>query len=184
MDDDFPDGSSRGSFLDVLLAFLRLGLNSFVGPVAHLGYFRDGIVVRRKWLDEMAYVDLVALCQFLPEPASSQVGIALGIRRGIRGALTAWRGFTTPSPAGLALFAYGVAGLGTSMVRAGSEAIGNCREKGHRGYIFLVEAGSEFSISRPFPDISGHSCDSGSDRPMVQVAHCSAGSAHKWVSVV
>ena len=158
MDDDFPDGSSRGSFLDVLLAFLRLGLNSFVGPVAHLGYFRDGIVVRRKWLDEMAYVDLVALCQFLPEPASSQVGIALGIRRGIRGALTAWRGFTTPSPAGLALFAYGVAGLGTSMVRAGSEAIGNCREtsvlrpgKDIAATFSLLRRGLNFQFPGHFP---------------------------------
>ena len=72
---------SRGSALEVLAVFLRLGLTSFGGPVAHLGYFRQEIVVRRKWLEEAAYADLVALCQFLPGPASSQVGIGLGLRR-------------------------------------------------------------------------------------------------------
>ena len=69
------------SVLEVFTVFLRLGLTSFDGPVAHLGYFRQEIVERRGWLDEAAYADLVALCQFLPGPASSQVGIALGIRR-------------------------------------------------------------------------------------------------------
>ena len=103
----------RGSFVEVLLVFLRLGLTSFGGPVAHLGYFRQEIVARRKWLSEAAYADLVALCQFLPGPASSQVGIALGIRRaGLLGGLAAWLGFTTPSAVGLMLFAYGVAFLG------------------------------------------------------------------------
>ena len=103
----------RGSFMEVLLVFLRLGLTSFGGPVAHLGYFRQEIVARRKWLSEAAYADLVALCQFLPGPASSQVGIALGIRRaGLLGGLAAWLGFTTPSAVGLMLFAYGVAFFG------------------------------------------------------------------------
>ena len=103
----------RGSFLEVLAVFLRLGLTSFGGPVAHLGYFREEIVARRKWLDEAAYADLVALCQFLPGPASSQVGIALGLRRaGLPGGLAAWLGFTTPSAAALILFAYGVAFFG------------------------------------------------------------------------
>ena len=93
--------------------FLRLGLTSFGGPVAHLGYFREEIVARRKWLSEAAYADLVALCQFLPGPASSQVGIALGLRRaGLPGGLAAWLGFTTPSAIALALFAYGVAVFG------------------------------------------------------------------------
>ena len=83
----------RGSFLEVLAVFLRLGLTSFGGPVAHLGYFREEIVARRKWLSEAAYADLVALCQFLPGPASSQVGIALGLRRaGLPGGLAAWLG--------------------------------------------------------------------------------------------
>ena len=99
--------------MEVLLVFLRLGLTSFGGPVAHLGYFRQEIVARRKWLSEAAYADLVALCQFLPGPASSQVGIALGIRRaGLPGGLAAWLGFTTPSAVGLMLFAYGVAFFG------------------------------------------------------------------------
>ncbi|HFH3365072.1 TPA: chromate transporter, partial [Pseudomonas aeruginosa] len=82
----------------VFLIFLRLGLTSFGGPIAHLGYFRDEFVVRRQWLSERSYADLVALCQFLPGPASSQVGIALGLSRsGYRGALAAWLGFTLPS---------------------------------------------------------------------------------------
>ena len=105
--------SRRGSFLEALAVFLRLGLTSFGGPVAHLGYFREEIVARRKWLDEAAYADLIALCQFLPGPASSQVGIALGLRRaGLPGGLAAWLGFTTPSAAALILFAYGAAFFG------------------------------------------------------------------------
>ena len=99
--------------LEIFVVFLRLGLTSFGGPVAHLGYFREEIVARRGWLDEAAYADLVALCQFLPGPASSQVGIALGIRRaGLPGGLAAWLGFTAPSAAALILFAYGVAQFG------------------------------------------------------------------------
>jgi len=102
-----------GSAWDVLLAFLRLGLTSFGGPVAHLGYFRAEFVERRRWIDEHGYADLVALCQFLPGPASSQVGIALGLlRAGFAGALAAWVGFTTPSAVALILFAYGVSRLG------------------------------------------------------------------------
>ncbi len=100
----------RGSVLEVLLAFLKLGLTSFGGPVAHLGYFRTEFVERRGWLDDRSYSDLVALCQFLPGPASSQVGMALGLRRaGWAGALAAWLGFTLPSAVALILFAYGVA---------------------------------------------------------------------------
>ena len=80
--------------------FLRLGLTSFGGPVAHLGYFRTELVERRRWLPDGEYADLVALCQFLPGPASSQVGFLLGLRRaGLRGALAAWAGFTAPSAA-------------------------------------------------------------------------------------
>ncbi len=91
-----------GPVPEVFIVFLRLGLTSFGGPVAHLGYFRQEIVARRKWLDEPAYADLVALCQFLPGPASSQVGIALGIRRaGLAGGMAAWLGFTAPSAAAL-----------------------------------------------------------------------------------
>lgn len=96
----------------LFLIFLRLGLTSFGGPVAHIGYFRDEFVGRRRWLDEGTYADLVALCQFLPGPASSQVGIAVGLSRGgIAGALAAWCGFTLPSAAVMILFAYGVAVL-------------------------------------------------------------------------
>lgn len=91
---------------------LRLGLTSFGGPVAHLGYFREEYVVRRRWLPEPAYADLVALCQFLPGPASSQVGIAVGIlRAGLPGGLAAWLGFTLPSALLLVAFAHGVRGL-------------------------------------------------------------------------
>jgi chromate transporter len=99
---------TNGTALEVLAAFLKLGLTSFGGPVAHLGYFREEFVVRRKWLDERAYGDLIALCQFLPGPASSQVGFSIGLKRaGWRGALAAWTGFTLPSAAALVLFAYG-----------------------------------------------------------------------------
>ncbi|CAI8932111.1 MULTISPECIES: chromate efflux transporter [Pseudomonas] len=100
----------------VFLVFLRLGLTSFGGPIAHLGYFRDELVVRRQWLSERCYADLVALCQFLPGPASSQVGIAVGlIRAGYGGALAAWVGFTLPSAVALVLFALGIANQGDAL---------------------------------------------------------------------
>lgn len=103
----------RGSPLEVLLAFLRLGLTSFGGPVAHLGYFRAEFVERRRWLDDRAYAELVALCQFLPGPASSQVGMALGLARaGWPGAAMAWLGFTLPSALALVAFGYGIARWG------------------------------------------------------------------------
>ena len=102
-----------GSALEVLRIFTRLGLTSFGGPVAHLGYFRAEFVERRKWLDEAHYLDIVALCQFLPGPASSQTGITLGIlRAGLPGALAAWIGFSGPSVLAMILFAYGVGTLG------------------------------------------------------------------------
>jgi chromate transporter len=109
-----PDkGFDRGSALEVLRVFLRLGVSSFGGPIAHLGYFRDEFVTRRRWLDEQAYADLVALCQFLPGPASSQVGFSIGLMRaGYPGGLAAWTGFTLPSAIALLLFAYGVGSLG------------------------------------------------------------------------
>ncbi len=100
----------------VLLIFLRLGLSSFGGPVAHLAYFRDEFVTRRQWLSERSYADLVALCQFLPGPASSQVGLALGLSRaGYAGALAAWAGFTLPSAVLLILFALGIASYGEAL---------------------------------------------------------------------
>lgn len=110
-----PDGSKgslvRGSAGEVFRVFLKLGVTSFGGPIAHLGYYRDELVVRRKWLDETAYADLVALCQFLPGPASSQVGFSLGVLRGngLLGGLAAWFAFTMPSALILFAFAMGAA---------------------------------------------------------------------------
>jgi chromate transporter len=108
------------SAVEVFLTFLKLGLTSFGGPIAHIGYFRQEIVVRRRWVDEATYSDLVALCQFLPGPASSQVGLSLGlIRARYCGALAAWTGFTLPSAILMTAFAYGASelnspiGLGT-----------------------------------------------------------------------
>ncbi|MGE8632290.1 MAG: chromate efflux transporter [Achromobacter piechaudii] len=103
----------RGSCLEVFLIFLRLGLTSFGGPVAHLAYFRTEFVDRRHWLDDYAYSDLVALCQFLPGPASSQVGMAIGLRRaGWLGMAAAWLAFTLPSALALIGFAIGLAHFG------------------------------------------------------------------------
>jgi chromate transporter len=97
----------------VLLAFLRLGFTSFGGPVAHLGYFRAEFVERRRWLDETHYADIIAPCQFLPGPASSQVAVTLGtLRAGIAGGLAAWCGFTLPSAVAMIAFGYGVGALG------------------------------------------------------------------------
>jgi chromate transporter len=94
--------------ISVFLIFLRLGCTSFGGPIAHLGYFRAAFVARRRWLDESTYADIIALCQFLPGPASSQVAVSLGIlRAGLAGGLAAWAGFTLPSAAMLILFALG-----------------------------------------------------------------------------
>jgi chromate transporter len=108
--------SSAGTWPEVLAVFLRLGLTSFGGPVAHLGYFHTEFVERRRWLDERSYVDLVALCQFLPGPASSQVGIGTGLlRAGVPGAFAAWVGFTLPSAIALVLFAYGVGTLESAL---------------------------------------------------------------------
>jgi chromate transporter len=105
--------SRSGSALEVLRIFARLGISCFGGPIAHIGYFREEFVVRRRWLDEHAYADLVGLCQFLPGPASSQVGFSIGLMRaGYRGALAAWTGFTLPSAIALVLFAYGAGALG------------------------------------------------------------------------
>ncbi|MEP7241088.1 MAG: chromate efflux transporter [Devosia sp.] len=104
--DDLPP---PGRIAEVFLAFLRLGLTSFGGPIAHLGYFRSELALRRRWIDEGSYASLVALCQFLPGPASSQVGFSLGVLRGggLLGGLAAWCGFTLPSAAILLLFALG-----------------------------------------------------------------------------
>ncbi|MPZ31588.1 MAG: chromate efflux transporter [Rhodospirillales bacterium] len=110
---DPANDAAPGRWTEVLAIFLRLGLTSFGGPVAHLGYFREEFVARRRWIDDRTYADIVALCQFLPGPASSQVGIAIGLSRaGYAGALAAWTGFTLPSAVALVAFAYGVDALG------------------------------------------------------------------------
>jgi len=112
-----PHGPDRnvqpGDTWQVFLVFLRLGLTSFGGPVAHLAFFREAFVERRGWLSEKAYADLVALCQFLPGPASSQVGMAIGLQRaGYAGMFAAWTAFTMPSVVLLVAFAYGLAAVG------------------------------------------------------------------------
>jgi chromate transporter len=111
MSSDGGSDGPTGSVGEVFGAFLKLGLTSFGGPIAHLGYFRNELVVRRKWLDESAYADLVALCQFLPGPASSQVGFCLGVLRGngLLGGVAAWFAFTMPSALIMFAFAMGAA---------------------------------------------------------------------------
>lgn len=106
---------SQGSFLEVLWVSMRLGLTSFGGPIAHLGYFHEEYVKRRRWIDEQSYADLVALCQFLPGPASSQVSIAIGIARArLLGGVAAWIGFTLPSALALIAFAFGIGAFASS----------------------------------------------------------------------
>jgi chromate transporter len=110
-----PPPGARVSPLEVFWIFLRLGCTSFGGPIAHLGYFRHEFVEKRKWLDDNAYTDLVALCNFLPGPASSQTGIALGtLKAGLPGGFAAWLGFTLPSALALLLFAHGFISFGVS----------------------------------------------------------------------
>lgn len=116
MNDSIPAASARrhpGTVAEVFWVFLRLGVTSFGGPIAHLGYFREAFVTRRAWLGDRAYADLVALSQFLPGPASSKVGMAIGLQRaGFAGLLAAWAGFTLPSAILLVAFAYGLTALG------------------------------------------------------------------------
>ncbi len=108
-----PPAGEQSSVGEVFQVFLRLGVTAFGGPVAHLGYFHEEFVKRRRWLDESAFADLVALCQFLPGPASSQFGFAVGLRRaGWPGALAAWAGFTLPAAVVMILLALGVVNLG------------------------------------------------------------------------
>lgn len=112
---DEKNRHQKGSLLEVLNVSSRLGFTSFGGPIAHLGYFRDEYVIRRKWLDDRTYAELVALCQFLPGPASSQVGIAIGMMRaGFWGGIVSWLGFTLPSVLVLTLFALFLQGVDVS----------------------------------------------------------------------
>jgi chromate transporter len=109
-----------GNFGEVFRAFLKIGLSAFGGPIAHLGYFRAEFVERRQWLSERDFVDLVALAQFLPGPASSQAGFGIGvIRGGLLGGLAAWAGFTMPSAVLMVLFAYGAGSISDSTTGAG-----------------------------------------------------------------
>ncbi len=117
-----PIGAARpqGSPLEVLRVFAWLGVSCFGGPIAHIGYFRSEFVTKRGWLGERAYADLVALCQFAPGPASSQVGFSVGlIRAGWPGGLAAWCGFTLPSAVLMTAFAFGAGALTNSRVGAG-----------------------------------------------------------------
>lgn len=101
------ENDSKGKYIEIIKASTKLGLTSFGGPAAHIGYFRDEYVQKRKWLDDKLYADLVALCQFLPGPASSQVGISIGILRGgLLGGVLSWIGFTLPSVLLLMAFAW------------------------------------------------------------------------------
>jgi chromate transporter len=103
----------RRGLLEIFLVFLRLGCTSFGGPVAHLGYYRAELVAKRQWLTEATFADLVALCQFMPGPASSQTGMAIGLLRGGPGGMfAAWLGFTLPSAVAMTVFAYGVGAIG------------------------------------------------------------------------
>lgn len=107
---------ARTSLMALWLIFFRLGLTSFGGPIAHLAYFREAFVTRRQWMDEKAYSDLVALCQFLPGPASSQVGFAIGLsRRGLAGGIVAWLGFTLPSAMALTALALAAGSLSSPL---------------------------------------------------------------------
>ncbi len=142
-------GRRTGSALEVGRAFLKLGLTSFGGPIAHLGYFRHEFVVRRRWLGEAAFSETVALCQFLPGPTSSQVGICVGLgRAGWGGALAAWLAFTAPSAAAMLAFALLaprfatpaggalVHGLGLAAVAVVLQAVtgmarAHCADRGH-----------------------------------------------------
>src|SRR6185503_9320100 len=106
---------NQGSVLEILWVSTRLGLTSFGGPIAHLGYFHEEYVKRRKWIDEQSYADLVALCQSLPGPTSSMVGTAIGFTRaGLAGGLAHWFGFTLPSALALIAFAYGFGDVGAA----------------------------------------------------------------------
>src|SRR5215470_16729984 len=134
MADSDRNHHAPGTWREVLLVFTRLGLTSFGGPVAHLGYFRNEFVIRRCWLDDRSFADLVALCQFLPGPVSSQVGIAVGLTRaGYAGALAAWVGFTLPSALAMILFGYGIAafgdGAGAGRARHGAHARARSRPR-------------------------------------------------------
>ncbi|QJD92214.1 chromate efflux transporter [Duganella dendranthematis] len=165
------DGGRPESVWGIFLVFLRLGLTSFGGPVAHLGYFRDEFVTRRRWLGERSYVDLVALCQFLPGPASSQVGMALGLlRQGYAGALAAWAGFTLPSAGALIVFALGLSrhasaipagvlhGLKVVAVAVVAQAVWGMAKNLYAGTVWLLMMAIAAGVALLFPSAGGQVC--------------------------
>jgi len=168
--DIVPDAAhAKGqSVLTIFTVFLKLGLTSFGGPIAHLGYFRQEFVERRKWMSDRVYADLVALCQFTPGPASSKVGIGIGLSQaGLPGALAAWIGFTAPSALALILFAFGVAafaddlntgwlhGLKVVAVAVVAQAVwGMARNLTPDAQRFSLAVGASF-IAMLFPSSSG-----------------------------
>lgn len=155
-----PRASERATW-EVLRTFLKLGLTSFGGPIAHLGYFRTEFVDRKKWLRDEEYADLVSLCQFLPGPASSQVGIAVGLRRaGLPGAIAAWCGFTLPSALALVAFALGLAsripdgvlhGLMLVAVAVVAQALWQMARTACRGPIEVLIAATALAASLLWP---------------------------------
>ena len=148
---------ARPSPIEIFLIFLRLGLTSFGGPIAHIGYFRQEFVGKRKWLDEHAYGDLVSLCQFLPGPASSQIGIALGLSRGgIPGAIAAWLGFTLPAAIILVLFGLGLSYFG--------DGVGSGWLHGLKVVAVAVVAQAIWSMAKTL-------CP---DKPRISIAVCAA----------
>ena len=148
---------SRGGVAEVLRIFLRLGLTSFGGPVAHLGYFRAEFIARRAWLDEPSYADIVALCQFLPGPASSQVAVSLGIlRAGLAGGFAAWLGFSLPSAAALIVFATSLRALG---------------ELGHASWLHGLKIVAVAVVAQAVWGMARHLCP---DRPRASLAVASA----------
>jgi chromate transporter len=159
--------STRASAWGVFLAFLKLGLTSFGGPIAHLGYFRAEFVQRRRWLEEAAYADLVALCQFLPGPASSQVGIGIGIgQAGLRGGLAAWAGFTLPSALLMIAFGYGISWLG---------------DPGQAGWLHGLKIAAVAVVAQAVWGMAVNLCP---DRPRVTLAIAAALVLLAWQSAV
>ena len=157
-DAELQPGAASGAG-EIFWVFLRLGLTSFGGPVAHLGYFRDEFVSRRKWLSDQNYGDLVALCQMLPGPASSQTGIGIGLARaGMSGAFAAWAGFTLPSAILMTLIGLGLTRFGGS-IDAGP-APGTDDRGGRRG-----RPGHHWHGPEPLPRCATRDfCHSGRDR--------------------
>jgi len=167
---------------NVFSAFLRLGLTSFGGPVAHLGYFHTEFVSRRKWIGERDYADLVALCQFLPGPASSQVGIAIGIQRaGLAGGLVAWLAFTAPSALLLTAFAYGTIALGDAVSQEWLHGLKVVAVAVVAQAVWSMARASAADVPRAAIAVIAAGVVLVSPTPLVQVAVILAGAAVGWL---